>query len=277
MDAGVQYWIAVALSGMLGAAACVAGRRLGGAVARRIGRAISLVLLADAGSFVLRPVFEGGWTPRGSLPLDLCDVALVIAAIACWWPEWQLGIELTYFWGLAGTLQAVATPDLAAGFPHLEFFQFVIGHVVIVVAAVYLVVGLRLAPRPGSVPKVFAITAGYTALVGVVDLLLDANYMYLAHEPRSTSLLSVLGPWPWYIVSAAGVAIVLFRLLDVAYRQAARRTAESDPAELAELREAGVPHAPDDQQQQGQRVGGGDRRDPTPPREPAHQNGHRDA
>lgn len=37
------------------------------------------------------------------------------AAIACWWPQWLLDVELTYFWGLAGTLMAVVTPDLSAG------------------------------------------------------------------------------------------------------------------------------------------------------------------
>jgi hypothetical protein len=26
-------------------------------------------------------------------------VTLVIAALACWRPQWQIGVELTYFWG----------------------------------------------------------------------------------------------------------------------------------------------------------------------------------
>jgi uncharacterized membrane protein YwaF len=68
------------------------------------------------------------------------------------------------------------------------------------------------------VPRVLAVTLAYTALVGVIDWLADANYMYLARVPGRTSLLSVLGPWPWYIGSAAGVAIVLFLILDVPFR-----------------------------------------------------------
>ena len=33
--------------------------------------------------------------------------------------------------------------------------------------------------------------------------------MYLAWKPTHTSLLSVLGPWPWYIAGAAVVALVM--------------------------------------------------------------------
>jgi uncharacterized membrane protein YwaF len=33
----------------------------------------------------------------------------------------------------------------------------------------------------------------------------------------------VLGPWPWYIVTAAAVAVVLFVLLDVPFWYSRRR------------------------------------------------------
>jgi hypothetical integral membrane protein (TIGR02206 family) len=189
-------------------------------------RGIGVVLAADAVVFATDPLINGTWTARASLPLALCDVALVIAAAACWWPRYPLLIELTWFWGLAGTLQAIATPDLSVGFPHLEFFEYVVGHVGIVFAALYLVVGIGYRPRAGSVPRVFAITVVYTGFVGLIDWLIGADYMFLASRPVHWSLLSVLGPWPWYIVSAAGVALVLLVVLDAPFR-AGRRTASS--------------------------------------------------
>jgi hypothetical integral membrane protein (TIGR02206 family) len=172
---------------------------------------------------------------RSSLPVDLCDVALVVAAVACWQPRWQLAVELTYFWGLAGTLQAVSTPDLSADFPSLTFLEFVVGHLGIVVAALYLVIGLRRGPRAGSVVRVFAITAGYTAFVGCIDGLTGANYMFLRAIPSHTSLLSILGPWPWYLVSAAGIALVLFVVLDAPFRyqRAVRSRASRPESQLA--------------------------------------------
>ena len=41
--------------------------------------------------------------------------------------------------------------------------------------------------------------------------------MFLRQPPSEWTLLKVLGPWPWYIVSAAGVAIVLITLLDAPF------------------------------------------------------------
>ncbi len=95
---------------------------------------------------------QGTWSPKTSLPLALCDVGVLVAAAACWWRVTLL-VELTYFWGLAGTLQAVITPDLNVGFPHLVFFQYLVGHVGIVAAALFLVVGMRIVPRRRSVVR----------------------------------------------------------------------------------------------------------------------------
>jgi hypothetical integral membrane protein (TIGR02206 family) len=217
----VAYWVAVAIGAVICGSLCLACRRWPGPWVVYAGRAISVVLAADAVTFLGRSLMDPHWSVQRSLPLALCDLALIVAAVTCWRPRWRLGVELTYFWGLAGTLQAVATPDLSARFPHIEFFMFVVGHVGIVVAALFLVVGLRLRPRRGSVARVFAITAGYTAFVGWFDWVTGANYMFLAAPPARPSLLSVLGPWPWYIVSAAGVAVVLLLILDAPFRRQA--------------------------------------------------------
>jgi hypothetical integral membrane protein (TIGR02206 family) len=147
----------------------------------------------------------------------LCDVALVIAAFACWLPSRALLVELTYFWGLAGSLQGVLTPDLTQRFPELQFFVYVVGHVGIVTAAIYLVVGLRCRPRPGAVWRIWFLTLGYAAVVGVVDWVTGADYMFLRAKPSTASLLSVLGPWPWYIAGAAVLALLVVTALDAPF------------------------------------------------------------
>jgi hypothetical integral membrane protein (TIGR02206 family) len=192
-------------------------------------RVIGVVLLADAVSFVVALVVQGTFSARTSLPFALCDMAALVAAAACWWRVPVL-VELTYFWGLAGTLQAVITPDLNAGFPHLVFFQYMAGHLGIVLAAVYLVVGLGIEPRPRAVPRVFALTLGYTAFVGLIDAATGANYMFLRRPPGNWTLLRLLGPWPWYIPSAAGVALVLLVLLDAPFWPRRRRAAHAPGA-----------------------------------------------
>jgi hypothetical integral membrane protein (TIGR02206 family) len=212
----LAYWTAVVVAACACVAACLAGRMWPGPWRTSVARIIGLALAADAVAYSVGEAVQGTWTAKGSLPLALCDVAALVAAVACWW-RIPLLVELTYFWGLAGTLQAVITPDLNVGFPHLVFFEYLTGHLGIVFAALFLVVGMGLRPRPGAVPRVFAITAAYTAFVGLVDGLTGADYMFLRQPPGEWTLLRVLGPWPWYTVSAAGVALVLFTLLDMPF------------------------------------------------------------
>jgi hypothetical integral membrane protein (TIGR02206 family) len=147
-----------------------------------------------------------------SLPLQLCDAAIFVAAAALWTRN-PLLVEITWFWGLAGTIQALLTPDLPQQFPSYPYFQYYVAHGGVVAAALVLVVGLRIHPRRWAVVKVAGVTLAYAAFVAVVDAVTGADYMYLRAMPPSPTLLDVLGPWPWYIGSAALIAVGLFAVL----------------------------------------------------------------
>ena len=152
-----------------------------------------------------------------ALPLQLCDAAIFVAAAALILRK-QLLVEVTYFWGLAGTIQAVITPDLPQHFPSFPFFQYYAAHGGIVAAALFLVVGLRQWPRRGAVLRVTGITIAYALLIGVIDAATGANYMYLRSKPTSASLLDLLGPWPVYIAWASLVGVALLLILDAPFR-----------------------------------------------------------
>jgi hypothetical integral membrane protein (TIGR02206 family) len=218
------YGTAVGLALVLGIVLCVEARRRPGPWRVRVAQALGVVLLADVVSYIGGLVVAGTFSARTDLPLPLCDATLLAAAGACLWRAHQL-VELTYYLGMAGTLKAIATPDLSAGFPHLVFFEYLVGHLGVVLAALFLVVGMGLRPRPGAVPRALVITASYTAVVGLVDAVTGANYMFLRRPPGEWTLLRLLGPWPWYTLSAAGVAVVLLVLLDLPFRLARRHRA----------------------------------------------------
>jgi len=195
---------------------------LGIAARRRPGpwlRVFAVVLVVDELSWWVFLVAGGqpGITLAYSLPLQLCDVAILIAAAALWTRN-RLLVEVAYFWALAGTIQALFTPDLPQHFPSYPYFQYYIAHGGVVAAALALVVGLRLHPRRWAVVQVAAITVAYTVLVGAVDVVTGANYMYLRAKPSSPTLLDVLGPWPWYIFAAGLIALALFAILDAPFR-----------------------------------------------------------
>jgi hypothetical integral membrane protein (TIGR02206 family) len=152
-----------------------------------------------------------------ALPFQLCDAAIFVSALALWLRQ-QLLVEVTYFWGLAGTIQAIITPDLPEHFPAFPFIQYYVAHGGVVAAALLLVVGLGQWPRRRSLLWVVPLTIVYTAFVGLLDATTGADYMFLRAKPGSTTALGLLGPWPWYIGWAALVGLALFAILDAPFR-----------------------------------------------------------
>ena len=151
-----------------------------------------------------------------ALPFQLCDVAAFVS-VAALWTRRPLLVELTYFWGLAGTANGLVSPDITDHFPAYVFLQYFIQHGAIVAAALFLVVGLGIAPRPWASVRVFALTVGLLVLDAFINLLTDGNYLYLRHTPGVRSILDLMGPWPWYIVGAAVLAVVFFAALDLPF------------------------------------------------------------
>lgn len=220
-----EHVAAVALGAILALGATWAARRHPGPWVIVFSRALAVVILAAYAAENAALVARGIWTVERGLPFHLTDVVTVVAAIALWRPR-PLAFELAYFWGLGASLQAVLTPDLGDPFPDLFFWAYFVTHVGVVVAAVFLAWGRGLVPRPGSVGRVFAATAAFATLAGIANLVTGANYMFLREKP-DTSLLDLMGPWPWYVATAAILALVLFTLLDLPFRARRREAGAS--------------------------------------------------
>src|SRR6266705_3531888 len=180
----------------------------------------AVLVAAEVGWWLyLASTGASGSVLASALPLQLCDAAIFVAAAALLLRR-PLLIEITYFWGLAGTIQALLTPDLPQHFPSYPYFQYYIAHGGVVAASLILVVGMRLQPRRLAMVQVAFITVAYAAVVGAVDAIAGANYMYLRAKPPSPTLLDVLGPWPWYILVAGLIGFALFAILDAPFRLA---------------------------------------------------------
>jgi len=145
------------------------------------------------------------------VPLQLCDLALGLTV----WALWTLrpaASELAYFWGLAGSLQAILTPDLARGCPDYWSVKFFVTHGGIVLSAVYLALTGRVAPTHRSVWRVWALTNAYALAAGFVNWGFGTNYGYLASKPSQPSLLDAFGPWAWYLLVMEVAALASFYL-----------------------------------------------------------------
>jgi hypothetical integral membrane protein (TIGR02206 family) len=180
-------------------------------------RTLAVLILAAYLAEYVAIVVRGTWSLERNLPLQLTDVVTIIAALALWSPR-PLLFELAYFWALTASLQAALTPNLDSTFPSLFFFTYFATHCGAVVAAVFLAWGRGLVPRRGAIWRVFIATAAFAVVAGLSDLLTGGNYMFLREKPETASLLDLMGPWPWYILSGAMLAIAMFAVLDVPFR-----------------------------------------------------------
>jgi len=216
----------------VGAIAAVVGVTAGLTIAARVrpgpwltivSRILAVLIVIAEPSYWVTEVMNGTWSARYDLPLQLSNASELVAAAALWWPK-PILVELTYFWGLGAVLQALATPDFTQHFPDPAYFRFYVTHGGVFVAAIVLVLGRRIFPRPGAPLRVFLITIAFTAIVGLADVVTGGNYMYLRVKPAAGSLLNFMGPWPWYIASGAVLAVVLLTILNTPFLLLRRRT-----------------------------------------------------
>jgi hypothetical integral membrane protein (TIGR02206 family) len=157
-------------------------------------------------------IYEKGWLGIGNeIPLNLCDWATVATFIALVKPTQQT-YELSYFWALCGTLQAIITPDCRYDFPDAQFLLFFIYHGGIIAAVIYLTFALRMRPYLISIVRVTGWTLLYGAVAGAADWYLGTNYGFLRFKPDHLTLLTFMSPWPWYLpeLLIAGVFFMLF-------------------------------------------------------------------
>lgn len=156
---------------------------------------------------------SGEWSAEVTLPLQLCDLSLFLS-IAVLLTKRKLISELLYYWGMGGATQAILTPDIGNyTFPHFVFYQFFTSHCVILLACIYMIAVEKFRPSPQSVLRTFLITNLYALLILPVNQLTGGNYLFLSRKPMGGSLLDLLGPWPWYLLSLEAVALLIFTLL----------------------------------------------------------------
>jgi hypothetical integral membrane protein (TIGR02206 family) len=151
------------------------------------------------------------------LPLHFCDFAVLVAIVALATKQ-QAVCELLYFWGLSGTVIAMLMPDVDRGFPDARCASFFALHGVVVISAAVVAFGMGVRPRPGANWRVFWFTNAYAALIAVIDVAANENFLYLRAKPSQPSILDVMGPWPWYILAADVLAWLIFRALMAPFR-----------------------------------------------------------
>jgi hypothetical integral membrane protein (TIGR02206 family) len=192
------------------------GRRQGESQARLFSRGFALLILA---AFTVALVYKLIRPDiQTSIPLQLCDIAELVAAYALW-SQRHWAFVLTYYWCLPLSSQALLTPDIgtpdegAPDFPHHLFLTFFILHGLAVWAAIYLTWGRRNRPRWRDLRFAVIVTLVWVAFTFTFNAIAGTNYGYLNRKPPTASALDLLGPWPVYLLIEVVVVLVVWALM----------------------------------------------------------------
>lgn len=220
-----EHYSALAIGLAVAATFIFVGRRGGN------GRKLATALLATINlsvyplSLMAWLSLDGEKSIDNFLPFHLCDIAAITAGIALITKR-PLFCTLTYFWGLAATLQGLLTPALTIGFPALPFVMFFVHHFAVVTAALYLplVEGWR-PKRPfwKSPLEVYGWSLVYLAFAMTANRLLGSNFAFASRPPDNPSLIDFLGPWPWYLIGMQVIATSLFLLFALPFLRSGRK------------------------------------------------------
>ncbi|MGK8488338.1 YwaF family protein [Nocardia asiatica] len=145
-----------------------------------------------------------------SVPLRLTDLASLVAAYALW-SHRRWAYALTYYWCLTLSTQALVSPALdSRDFPDPEFLAFWAIHLVVVWAAIYLTWGIGMHPDWRSYRLAVTVTVVWVVVTFVFNSIAGTNYGFVNGKPSTPSLLDVLGPWPWYLVTVAALLLAVW-------------------------------------------------------------------
>lgn len=173
-----------------------------------LGICVSLTIVL----FHVHKISLGAYNISKDLPLFLCSfLALIIPIFTTSRKYWMY--EILLFWIIAGTLQGVITPDIAVGFPSLDYFRYWIVHLGLLTIIFYATFVLHMRPKFKSVIKSFLALQVYVATIMAVNYVLNSNYFYLNRKPESASALDYLGDYPYYLLVVELILIPFFLLI----------------------------------------------------------------
>lgn len=143
-------------------------------------------------------IFQLGiWELKTALPLHLCGISAILAG-AMLFKTYQKGFEFLALISFSGALHALLTPQLNHGASFPQLIEYYIGHGGVLLVPIYLAIvdGYRI--KKSSWKNVFIHCQILLLFIGLINFVLDANYMYLCSPPIVNNPL-IIGSWPWYL------------------------------------------------------------------------------
>jgi len=189
-----------------------AKHKLNQAQQKRVFKCLGYFVSLTVFVFHIHLIVKGNYSLVTDLPLFLCSfMALFIFVFTNTRKYWLF--EVLLFWIIAGTSQAVITPDVPIGFPSLSYLRYWIAHLGLLIIIFYAIFVFKMKPTLKSVFKSFFAIQIYMFFVFGINYFLGANYSYLNKKPGSASVLDYLGDWPIYLLMVETFLIPYFLII----------------------------------------------------------------
>lgn len=183
---------------------------------RRVARTWAILWLVQQAITTVYWLLPSNFDIAKSLPLHLCDVvgwlgpfALLLAHTRRM--RWLRTV--LYFWGIGLSTQAFFTPTVVQGPDDPRFWLFWISHTQIVGAAIYDIVVRGYRPELRDLKAAIIASLAWMVPLVVLNWITGLNYGYLGPELEGETVLNLLPPWPWRVLTMAGIVLVLFTLM----------------------------------------------------------------
>lgn len=213
----LSHFAALAVAAILGTWVIRHAGKQNQAEKHRTARILGWLCLAVIPGGVLATNFTVPSTPwEELLPLHFCDIMLVCCAWSMFKPYSPLS-NCTYFCSLAATAQALITPSLEYDYPTPLYFSFFTSHSLVILCALFIPLVFKWVPKSSG--KFLAQLFGICYLIAIypINILLNTNFGFVLHIPESDSILSLFGPWPWYLVVMQIPGFIIIFFLDIPF------------------------------------------------------------
>ena len=201
----------------------------------RLDRAVSIAIVLAYLTVNAWWLYPAHIEPGNSLPIQLCDLAALSAALAFLTGK-RIFRALLYFWGIGLSTQGFITPTTEHGPEHGEFWMHWINHGAVVGAAVYDLIVRRYRPTWRDWRTAIIVSLVYLTLIFLLNMIQGWNYAFVGnHKPEQPTLIDHLGAWPlrvlWIALIAAGAMTLLMIPWEIARLRSARTPRKEPPTD----------------------------------------------
>ena len=209
---GPAHLSALALVAGIVAAVWIFRRRLRAWRGEKMLRAaIAALILIQSAVYQAWLITNRTWTLRTSLPFSICECAAFLCACMLL-AKSKRAFDVAFFIGTLISALVILTPALDFTFPHVRFIEFFMEHGLIVISPLYMLSVHGFRPTQKAIWKTMLFLNLGAPFVALLNHVTGGNYWFIANVPEQTTLLSILGPWPWYILTAQLLGVAVFYL-----------------------------------------------------------------